>query len=206
LVVAVFTALTVGLPAPSAAQPGATQLFLAPTGRALAQGQLYVKGLAVSSPMVQVGVTDRFSVGAATPLIAAGRFAALTPKFQVVRTETSSTALGVVQFVGLGASGAGLGYVAHTVELKDGAVHVAVLAPYGRNGFRGRPGFMFGAERRLNPRATFITENYWLGSIPMVSAGVRFERRQVTWDLGWAQVLSARGIFGGPIINAGWKF
>jgi hypothetical protein len=49
--------------------PNATRLFFAPTGRSLKRGQVYLGVYEFLMPFVQVGVTDRFSVGGGTPLV-----------------------------------------------------------------------------------------------------------------------------------------
>jgi hypothetical protein len=207
----ITAALAVLAPAPALAQPGdrpLTQLFLAPTGRVLPKGAGYFKGVALASvPMMQAGVTDRFSIGAGTPLLALGEGFAVTPKFQVQRSRTHATAVGTVHFIASGSSEFGVGYVAHTVETDGGgAFHVAILAPYGHRGFYARPGLMLGAEHRLSARTTFITENYLLGDIPMLSAGVRVRGAHGTWDVGWMQAVAGGHTFGGPVLNVGWMF
>ena len=47
----------------------ATRLFFGPTGRTMEKGQVYVGVYEFLMPFVQVGITDRFSIGGGTPLI-----------------------------------------------------------------------------------------------------------------------------------------
>ena len=49
--------------------PNLTRLFFAPTGRSLKKGEAYFGVYELFLPFVQVGVTDRFSIGAGTPLV-----------------------------------------------------------------------------------------------------------------------------------------
>src|SRR5688572_33200507 len=51
------------------ADPNPTRLFFGPTGRSLKQGSGYVGVYEVLLPFVQVGLTDRISIGAGTPLV-----------------------------------------------------------------------------------------------------------------------------------------
>ena len=47
--------------------PNATRLFFGPTGRSLARGQAYLGVYEFLMPFVQVGITDRLSIGGGTP-------------------------------------------------------------------------------------------------------------------------------------------
>ena len=51
------------------ADPNNTRLFFGPTGRALPRGQVYLGMYEFVMPFVQVGITDRFSIGGGTPLV-----------------------------------------------------------------------------------------------------------------------------------------
>src|SRR4051812_32905026 len=52
--------------------PNGTRLAFAPTGRSLARGQAYLGVYQGLVPFVQVGITNRFSMGAGTPLVFTG--------------------------------------------------------------------------------------------------------------------------------------
>ena len=206
----IATLATLTTPGIALAQPGeraATQLFMAPTGRALPKGQGYFKGLAFSVPFVQGGVTDRFSIGIGMPLFALGEGLVVSPKIQVQRSEKHSTSIGLVEFLDTQGS-FGIAYVAHTVELKAGAVHVAVFKPLSAYAAASDVALMVGAERRLNNRVTFMTENYLFGGgHPILSGGVRIRAPHTTWDLGWlAPIGFEYGTPGAPMISVGWKF
>lgn len=54
--------------------PHDTRLFFAPTARSLKRGEGYVGVYEIFLPFVQVGVTDRFSIGGGTPSIFARDF------------------------------------------------------------------------------------------------------------------------------------
>ena len=72
------------------ADPNATRLFFGPTGRSLARGQTYLGVYEFLMPFVQVGITDRLSIGGGTPLVFgfddSDRPFWLTPKLQLIST------------------------------------------------------------------------------------------------------------------------
>ena len=85
------------------ADPNQTRLFFGPTGRSLKRGQTYLGVYEFGLPFVQVGITDRISVGGGTPLFfgegESSRPFWITPKVQLIGTRPprspseSSTAL-----------------------------------------------------------------------------------------------------------------
>ena len=213
LVTCSFAAI-IAAPAVAHAQPGnrpATQLFLMPTGRTLPKGHAYLKGVGLGMPIVQGGVTDRFSIGIGTPILPLGEGLVMcvlvTPKFQVQRSDTHSTSVGVIEALTSEGSG-GVAYVAHTVELSRGAIHVTAMSPL-LHGIGARAILlMVGGERYINDHVTFMTENYIAaGGLPMISGGVRLKAPHTTWDLGlMVPVGLGFGMRPAPMISGGWKF
>ena len=80
----------------------ATRLLFSPTGRSLRKGEGYVGVYEFLLPFVQVGITDRFSMGAGTPLVFFGDESSppvwLTPKYQFYKDSKNSAAIGVMHF------------------------------------------------------------------------------------------------------------
>lgn len=207
--VASFAAV-IAAPGVARAQTGeraATQLFFAPTGRALPKGQAYFKGLDLAVPYVQGGVTDRFSVGIGTPIFGFGQGWVLSPKLQVQRSAKHSTSIGTLHFIDA-REVYNVIYVAHTVERETGALHITVIRPTFDWSEPRAVAVMLGAEHRINSRVTFMTENYvFAGVAPILSGGVRIRGGHTTWDLGWLVPVGFRyGMPGAPMISAGWKF
>jgi len=186
---------------------GATQLFLAPTGRALPKGQGYFKVVGLGMPSWQGGVTDRLSIGLGVPIYGLGQVAVVTPKFQIQRSEKHSTSIGVVSVMTTFGSGS-VGYVAHTIELKTGAVHVTVMKPLVDLSEPRAVAMMLGAEHHINSRVTFMTENYIFAfGRPIVSGGIRLKAAHMTWDFGLlVPPTFDYGARPAPMISAGWKF
>ena len=113
------------------ADANATRLLFAPTGRALKRGEGYVGVYGFLLPFVQVGITDRLSVGAGTPLVFFGDESSrplwLTPKYQFYRSPRVSAAAGVLHFVVLGEEvQVGLAYAVGTFGSEDSALTAGI--------------------------------------------------------------------------------
>jgi hypothetical protein len=165
-------------------------------------------------PFVQVGVTDRLTVGAGTPLLffgdETGRPVWVTPKYQFYRGARTSAALGVMHFFVLGESSrVGLAYAVTTTGTDDNAVSIGAgwayaryredapsRCPIGPPGMAvpctseqttkvvGSPVAMIGGERRLSRHVKIITENYAFEGGGVVSIGIRFLGERLSADLG----------------------
>ena len=163
-----------------------SKLFLGPTGRALKRGQAYFAIDSVVLPVVQIGVTDRFSVGFGAPLYGLLKTAWITPKLQLYRSDRLAVSSGVLHFVvpdfGLG----GYGYTVATVGTANGAVTFGGGVLYGRDGDRTAttPMFTIGGERRMSRRSKLITENYVFDGGVITSFGTRLIRDRTSWELG----------------------
>jgi hypothetical protein len=217
------------------ADSNGTRLFFAPTGRSLPKGQGYVGVYEFLLPFVQVGVTDRLSLGVGTPLLFFGdedvRPVWFTPKYQVYRSERVNAAIGVMHFVVFGDdTKMGLAYGVTTVGNDDRALTVGAGwayaryqdTEYGADCFGpgpprtcagvevtktpGSPVLMLGGERRISRRLKLISENYVFESGGLVSAGVRFLGERLTADFGFFSPLSAEELFVAPVINFVWTF
>lgn len=190
--------------------PNTTRLFFGPTGRALPKGTTYLGVYEFMLPFVQVGVTDRFSMGGGTPLFFSTedwhRPFWLTPKLQVFddgRTHVSAGA-----FLGFGeGGGGGIAYGVLTRERPpDGSFTVGAGMAFSSDGGRA-PVVMAGAEGRLGRNIKAITENYlWEGGHGVLSAGVRFFGEQLSADLAIAVPIGAGGVFAFPIVNFVYVF
>src|SRR4051812_703711 len=81
------------------ADPNPTRLFFGPTGRSLKQGAAYAGVYEIMLPFVQVGITDRISFGAGTPLIFGDGSAHpfwITPKVQLYSGAAAQVSVGVM--------------------------------------------------------------------------------------------------------------
>jgi hypothetical protein len=191
--------------------PNGSRLIFGPTGRAIEKGQAYLGVYEFLMPFVQVGVTDRFSIGGGTPLIFGfedewDRPFWITPKLQVFKGASSSFAVGAFHAFGVGDDGGGIGYGVGTFGSETGSVTVGAGMAY--SGMDNAAGvFMLGAEKRLHRNVKWITENYlWSGGQGVTSGGFRFFGERLSADLALAIPIGAESFFVFPVVNFVYVF
>jgi hypothetical protein len=195
--------------APSPAQafdppdPARTRLGILPTARTLDRGDVTVRLIGLPPPLVQVGITDRVSFGAA----ALWRGVLLTPKIQVLRGERTQGAIGTYHAVGRGYSG-GLAYAVVTHGSEDAAVTAGAGWVYSDFLGQGRTArvLLLGGERRITPRGKVIAEALVTGRTLMTIVGVRHIRRRVAIEGGAAAIFTDDGFIAMPQFNVSWRF
>ena len=138
------------------ADPNTTRLLFGPTARALKRGDSYLAVYQVSLPFVQVGLTDRISVGAGTlPYFGGGTSHPfwVTPKVQLFAGTKTAVAVGALHFANIGDDNLGIGYGVLTHGTADSAVTVGLGYGYvaGEDG-GGAPMIMVGGEHRVARR------------------------------------------------------
>jgi hypothetical protein len=193
------------------ADPNSSRLFFAPTGRSLGRGESYLGMFQFLMPFVQVGVTDRFSVGGGTPLLFGfdedwERPFWVTPKLQVVRRDAAAASVGVFHVFDTDGHGLGIAYGVGTFGTRDSSFTVGAGVAY--DGTDGRAGvLMLGAERQFGRHAKFVTENYvWKGGDGIASAGVRVFGERLSADLGLAIPIGAGAVMVLPVVNFVYLF
>lgn len=191
--------------------PNATRLFFGPTGRSLARGQAYLGVYEFVMPFVQVGVTDRFSIGGGTPLFFGLDDSSehpfwITPKLQVLKTSSTDVAVGVFQALNAGGDGGGVAYAVGTSGNARGSFTVGGGMAYGNDG--GRAGvIMVGAERQVRRNLKMMTESYvWKGGDGIASVGVRFFGARLSADLALGVPLGVDEFFVFPLVNFVYVF
>lgn len=188
-----------------------TRLFFGPTGRSLKKGETYLGVYELFLPFVQVGITDRLSIGGGTPLIIGGgndRPFWVTPKFRLHETASTSTSVGALHFFNIDGVNFGIAYAATTVGTLDDAATVGVGWAYANenDNNHGAVVAMLGGERRLSRRVKVITENYVFNGGGILSAGFRFLGQSLSADLGLFVPVAAGDFVALPIVNVVWKF
>jgi hypothetical protein len=185
--------------------PNATRLFFGPTARSLKRGQAYFGVYEFVMPFVQVGVTDRLSVGAGTPLVfgfdESERPFWVTPKLQLFDTHGTQIAVGVLHAFNIDGHGGGIGYVVGTRGSAQSSFTVGAGVAYGSSG--GRAGvLMIGGDRQVRRHVKLITESYvWKRGDGLVSGGIRFFGERLSADLALAFPVGAGEFIGFPVIN-----
>jgi len=190
--------------------PNATRLFFGPTGRSLPRGQVYLGVYEFLMPFVQVGVTDRFSIGGGTPLVfgfdSDDQPFWITPKLQILKTSSTGVSVGVFHaFTGSG-DGGGVAYAVSTSGNASGSFTIGGGMGYGTDG--GRAGVvMVGGERQVRRNLKVMTENYiWKGKDGVASAGVRFFGERLSADLALAIPIGSNELYVFPIVNFVYVF
>jgi hypothetical protein len=191
------------------ADPNTTRLFFGPTARSLPKGRTYFGVYEFLMPFVQVGVTDRFSIGGGTPLVfgfdESERPFWITPKLQVLDTGRTQVAVGAFHGFADGEN-AGIAYGVVTTGRSDASVTAGFGYAYSSDGGHGAV-VMIGGERRTSRHVAFVTENYiWKGGDGIVSGGVRFFGERLSADVGLAVPLGTDAHFALPVVNFVYVF
>jgi hypothetical protein len=190
--------------------PNPTRLFFAPTGRSLKQGEAYFGVYEILLPFVQVGVTDRISIGAGTPLIF-GDFEHpfwVTPKVQLLERRSTAVSAGVMHFFNVDEACIGIAYGVVTQGSADSAATIGVGYAYDRtdDDDAGSGVVMIGGEHRVSRRVKLVTENYVFKGGGFASGGLRFFGEKLSADFGLVMPLFADETFVFPMINIVRKF
>jgi hypothetical protein len=190
--------------------PNPTRLFFGPTGRPLKRGDVYLGVYEIVIPFVQVGITDRLSIGGGTPLVffgdGDGRPFWLTPKFTVVSRPRTQVSVGAMHMMNIDGDNLGIAYGALTQGSRDTAVTLGVGYGYVRGEDTGAPVVMLGGEHRVHRHIKLVTENYAFEGGGITSAGVRFISGRLSADLGLAMPLGVDDFFIFPLVNFVWTF
>ena len=196
------------------ADPNATRLFFGPTGRGLPAGSGYVGIYEFFMPFVQVGITDRISLGGGTPLFFGGGSPHpfwFTPKVQVYSGTSADAAVGVMHITAFDDDdGGSLGVVYGVTTFGTPDKSLTVGAGWGYTYDDGDEGGaaigMIGGDYRVSRRLKLVTENYLFEDGALLSAGVRFIGDRLSADLALAVPAGGDDTFVFPMVNFMWTF
>jgi hypothetical protein len=193
------------------ADPNPTRLFFGPTARSLKQGEGYAGVYEILLPFVQIGITDRVSVGAGTPLIFGDGSAHpfwITPKVQVFESASTQASVGVMHFLNVGNGTLGIAYVVGTRGSADSAITGGIGYAYDRSydTTNGAAVVMIGGEHRVRRGMKVMTENYVFNGGTILTGGVRWLGEHFSADL--ALVVPTDGSFAVafPLVNVVYSF
>jgi hypothetical protein len=195
------------------ADPNTTRLLFAPTGRALQRGDGYFGFYYFMMPFVQVGLTDRISIGGGTPLMfgfdEGQRPFWVTPKVQLVNRQRVQAAAGVMHIAAPDVGSLGIAYGVVTAGKPDESVTVGIGTGYRR--FEGDNAataiVMVGGQRRLRSGIKWVTENYlWTGAEGIVSSGIRFYGERLSADVALFAPIGMDEFIVLPFVNVVWTF
>lgn len=197
--------------------PNQTRLLFGPTGRSLEKGEVYAGVYELVLPFVQVGITDRLSIGAGTPLLF-GDFERpywFTPKFKILQRGSTAASVGVLHFLNVADDASiGVAYGVVTRGSSDAAITVGGGYAYARwqaDKYRaddnaGAAVVMLGGERRVAKGVKLITENYVFRGGGFISGGIRLFGEKLSADIGVMTPLAADSYVVLPIVNVVRKF
>lgn len=189
--------------------PNPTRLFFGPTARPLRKGEVYLGVYEIFLPFVQVGVTDRISIGGGTPLVFGGsgdRPFWFTPKITLLSRPRTQVAAGAMHIMNVDGDNLGIAYGAVTQGTRDTAVSLGLGVAYERFEDASAPVLMIGGEHRVRRNLKLVTENYVFDGGGILSAGVRFLSGRLSADLGLAAPLGVDELFVFPLVNFVWTF
>lgn len=180
------------------ANPNATRLLFAPTGRMLAKGEGYFNDTYLLFLSVQGGIASRFTLGGGLSVAPLDDFSDnvvfVMPKIGVIASPKFNLAIGgLAAYVGgLADEGenASLGvlYTVGTVGSPNASLSFGTGIAYAGGDFADTPVVMLGGEARLGRRMSFITENYLLPNedvSSVISYGLRFFGEKISVDLAF---------------------
>ena len=193
------------------ADPNPTRLFFGPTARSLKQGAGYFGVYEILLPFVQVGLTDRISFGAGTPLIFGDGSAHpfwITPKVQVYTGDSLQASIGVMHFLNVGDGNFGIAYVVGTRGTTDSAVTGGVGYAYDRsyNSKNGAAVVMIGAEHRMTRGMKILSENYIFNGGGILTGGVRWLGERFSADLALVVPTDGDTTVAFPLVNVVYSF
>ena len=194
----------------STADVNTTRLFFGPTARSLPKGQVYLGVYEFFMPFVQVGVTDRFSIGGGTPLVIGfedfDRPFWITPKLQVLDTGRTQVAAGVFHAFDISSNGGGIAYGVVTHGDSNASFTAGAGMAYAVDGGRAAV-VMIGGDAQIRSNIKVMTENYvWQGGDGVLTGGVRFLGDHLSADVGLAFPIGAGEFFAFPVVNFVYVF
>jgi hypothetical protein len=188
-----------------------TRLFFGPTARSLKQGEGYAGVYEILLPFVQIGITDRVSIGAGTPLIFGDGSAHpfwITPKVQLFEGASTQASVGVMHFLNVGDGTLGIAYLVGTRGSADSAITGGIGYAYDRSydTTNGAAVLMIGGEHRVRRGMKVMTENYVFNGGTILTGGVRWLGEHFSADL--ALVVPTDGSFAVafPLVNVVYSF
>ena len=197
--------------------PNATRLFFAPTGRTLRRGEGYYSNTYLFLNGVNVGVTDRISIGGTATLVPGSteQVGYLTPKIGVYASDDLNISAGaLVGYNGFGDDDIehqfGILYSVATFGSPDANATAGIGYGYVGSKLARSPAIMLGGAARVSPRTALVTENYFVtssdDSFTIFSYGVRFFGEKLSVDLAFVNSASEFVFPGIPFVSFAVKF
>lgn len=202
------------------ANPNATRLLFAPTGRMLEKGEGYFNDTYLFLLSAYGGITSRFTLGGGMSVLPLDNFSDnalyVMPKIGLYASPTLNVAVGGLAGIVGGLvdedenANFGIVYAVGTAGSPDASVTLGTGLAYAGGEFAKTPVAMLGAEKRLSRRVAFVTENYLIPNDDVnavISYGLRFFGEKLSADLAFWNAPGNEVVFPGiPYVAFSVKF
>jgi hypothetical protein len=202
------------------ANPNATRLLFAPTGRMLEKGEGYFNDTYLFLMSAHGGISSRFSLGGGISVLPLDDFSDnalfVMPKLGVYASPKLNVAVGGLAGIVGGLvdddvnATFGIIYAVGTAGSTDASVSFGTGLAYAAGQFADHPVAMLGAEKRLGRRVSFVTENYVIPNQDanvLISYGLRFFGEKLSTDLAFWNAPGNGTVFPGiPYVAFSVKF
>jgi hypothetical protein len=202
-------AQTIGTAGTQAVDPADTRLVLTPTARTLPRGNVSLTLLGML-PLVQVGITDRVSIGGGAwgwsfdegrPIVF------LLPKVQVYRGERTLASVGAIHFIGPDQSSIGMAFGVVTRGNDRTAWTGGAGVLYARSSANGgaAPAAIVGVDHRLAARHKLVADAYVFDTGAIANVAWRYTRVHFAADVG-LMIVGVDDGFAVPMAVLAWRF
>jgi hypothetical protein len=168
-----------------------TRHFWSPNGYGLKKGEAYYQNVWIFFNQFSAGITDNISIGVGTmPFFLFGGSSTpvwLLPKVSipVVKDKLNIGAGALIgTLLGENSGGYGILYGVSTFGHRDGNVSVGIGYGYADGEMADRPIINLSVLKRVSARGYFISENYFISDVTLLSFGGRRLIRSVGLDFG----------------------
>ncbi len=193
------------------ANPNATRLYFAPTGRMLKRGQGYFSDYYLFFPGVAYGVTDHITIGGGISLFPyMDQMLYFSPKVGSTVAKNLNVAAGAL-FVKVPheSSLVRILYGVATYGTADNSITAGLGYGSVDGDLAENPMLMLGGEKRISRRMAFVTENWMFAKVdqPVISYGIRFFGQALSVDLAFFTPMGEDAFFPGvPYIDFVFNF
>jgi hypothetical protein len=186
--------------------PANTRLFLFPTARTLREDAGRWSGHFILLPLLDVGVSDRLSLGAMVSMIPMvepeDQIKAFIPRVALLRSSDVNVALGALVFEGFDHVGR-VGYVAATRSGRRASITGGLGYGEGGEVVDQTAFLLLGGEFRFTPRLAIVTENWAMPGAEMRwrSWGFRLGGPRWQWDIAVVRTRGDQNEIASPLIG-----
>ena len=181
--------------------PHATRNLYGPTGFGLHKGEGYFNNTMIFLNQFSYGISDNISIGGGFEVLSllAGQPPAilyLTPKVSFKGSEKYHVGVGaLIGSFGFDGdrAGAGIVYVTNTFGSRDNNFTAGLGYGYAAGEWAKQPSISISGQFRMSRKWGFVTENYILKGVGIISANARRLSEDSAWDFGLLYPITSEG-------------